>query len=137
MAKGMIGAMNEFMLGGGFLSAFFVLCIAVFALILFTFAAWLVRSAGRWHRSDQQPRLTVKAVVAGKWRVFNYRSSDVSEHAGVHHETDCYVVFQLESGDRMKLSVSGEEYGMMAEGDRGYLAFQETQFLGFEQVDGI
>ncbi len=133
----MNGAMDEFMLGGGFLSAFFVLCIAVFALILFTFVAWLVQSAGRWLKNDQPPRLTVEAAVVGKWMVFTYRSSDVSEHQGIHHETDYCVTFQVESGDRMNLNVSGEEYGMMAEGDRGYLAFQGTRFLGFERVDGM
>ena len=34
----------------------------------------------------------------------------------------------------MELHVSGSEYGMLAEGDRGFLTFQGTRYLGFERV---
>ena len=39
--------------------------------------------------------------------------------------------FQVDSGDRMELSVAGTEYGMLVEGDRGELSFQGTRYLGF------
>ena len=42
--------------------------------------------------------------------------------------------FQVESGDRMELPVSGREYGMLAEGDIGKLTFQGTRYLSFERV---
>lgn len=42
-----------------------------------------------------------------------------------------YVTFQVESGDRMELNVSGTEYGMLIEGDYGELTFQGTRYLGF------
>ena len=41
--------------------------------------------------------------------------------------TSYYVTFQVESGDRMELSVSGREYGMLAEGD-----IRETYVSGNE-----
>ena len=44
-----------------------------------------------------------------------------------------YVTFQVESGDRMELRVSGPEYGMLIEGDHGTLTFQGTRYLGFER----
>lgn len=40
-----------------------------------------------------------------------------------------YATFQVESGDRMELSVSGTEYGLLAEGDMGKLTFQGTRYL--------
>ena len=43
------------------------------------------------------------------------------------------MTFQVESGDRMELSMTGTEYGMLAEGDRGKLSFQGTRYLGFER----
>ena len=33
----------------------------------------------------------------------------------------------------MELPVTGPEYGMLAEGDRGRLTFQGTRYLGFER----
>ena len=44
-----------------------------------------------------------------------------------------YVTFQVESGDRMELSVRGKEYGLLAEGDYGRLTFQGTRYLGFQR----
>ena len=42
-------------------------------------------------------------------------------------------VNEVESGDRMELNLSGQEYGLLAEGDRGKLTFQGTRYLGFER----
>ncbi|WP_224653757.1 DUF2500 domain-containing protein, partial [Escherichia coli] len=47
--------------------------------------------------------------------------------------TNYYVPFQVESGDRIELGLSGKEYGMLAEGDIGILTFQGTRELGFER----
>ena len=44
-----------------------------------------------------------------------------------------YVTFQVESGDRMELQMTGSEYGMLAEGDRGRLTFQGTRYVSFER----
>ena len=50
-----------------------------------------------------------------------------------HTFTTYYVTFQVESGDRMELTVSGPDYGMLVEGDIGKLSFQGTRYLGFER----
>ena len=47
--------------------------------------------------------------------------------------TSYYVTFQVESGDRIELGVSGMEYGMLIEGDTGRLSFQGTRYLSFER----
>ena len=62
-------------------------------------------------------------------------AGDITGARGTHmtSSTSYYVTFQVESGDRMELSVKSSEYGMLAEGDSGRLTFQGTRFLGFER----
>ena len=50
---------------------------------------------------------------------------------GTYYNTKYFATFQFESGDRLELSVSPGEYGMLVEGDRGQLSFQGTRYLGF------
>lgn len=127
----MMSAMDDFLFGEGFLVLFF----GIFALVLITCVASLVRGVGRWHKNNQSPRLTVEALVVTK------RTEVIHRYAGKDHGygnvTNYYVTFQVESGDRMELSVTGAEYGMMAEGDRGRLDIQGTRFLSFERAAGI
>ena len=35
------------------------------------------------------------------------------------------LIFQIDSDDRMELTVRGSEYGILADGDVGMLSFQE------------
>ena len=42
-----------------------------------------------------------------------------------------YITFEVNSGDRMEFSVTGEQYGMLAEGDYGTLTFQGTRYKCF------
>lgn len=44
-----------------------------------------------------------------------------------------YVTFQVESGDRREFRVTGSEYEMLSEGDKGKLTFQGTRYLGVER----
>lgn len=119
-----------FFFGGGFEILFTLMFLLVFGMILFT----VIRGIGQWNKNNNSPRLTVPATVVSK-------RGDVSRHHhgganGVGHTTTSttyYVTFQVESGDRMELHVSGSEYGMLAEGDAGHLTFQGTRYLGFER----
>ena len=113
-----------FFFGGGFE----VLFLLVFALIACLIVVTLVRGIAQWNRNNHSPRLTVDAtVVAKRTNVAHHHHN----HGGVHTSTTYYVTFQVESGDRMELRVSGFEYGQLAEGDRGQLSFQGTRYLGF------
>ena len=49
--------------------------------------------------------------------------------------TRYYVTFQVESGDRMEFSVSGSEYGMLADRDKEHLSFQGSGYLSFELIE--
>ena len=71
--------------------------------------------------------MTVDATVVSK------RQHTSHHHHNNHmsHSTSYYVTFQVESGDRMELHMSGMEYGMLAEGDYGKLTFQGTRYLEF------
>ena len=104
----------------------------IFLLIVGVFVVILVRGIGEWNKNNHSPRITVPVTVVSK-------RTDVSRHhgAGKHHNhhttTSYYVTFQVSSGDRMEFHVSGGEYGMVVEGDRGDLTFQGTRYLGFER----
>ena len=95
----------------------------------------MIRTVRRTVRqNDRSPRLTVEATVVGRRTdVSHYHRGDVSAHSVSSYST-YYVTFEVESGDRMELCVSGQEYGMLIEGDRGRLTFQGTRFLDFQRI---
>lgn len=115
---------------GGFQAIFFL----VFFLIIGVVIVRIIQGIGQWNRNNQSPQLTVDAEVVAK-------RTSVSTH---YHGNNCgdqvvsstryYVTFEVESGDRIELSMDGREYGMLAEGDRGKLSFQGTRYLGFRRV---
>ena len=107
--------------GFGLFGVFFMLMFLLVAgVIIYT----LVKSARQGIHNSRSPQLTVEAaVVAKRTKVWGERS-----------RTSYYVTFQVESGDRMELQLEGEQYGLLAEGDRGQLTFQGTRYLGFERM---
>ena len=127
---------DSFFSGDGFISIFFLLFIVAFVAILGMILVTFVRELSQRNRNNHSPRLTVEAELVS-------RRTEVSTfHHGGHNGTDMchtsssttyYVTFQVDSGDRMEFSVSGQEYGLLAEGDRGKLTFQGTRYLGFER----
>lgn len=119
---------------GGFdmvFSIFPVLFTVVFVIVIGTFIVTAVRGVGTWSKNNASPRLTVSAqVVTKRTSVTHHHSQNDMHHSSTHY----YATFQVESGDRMEFSVSGPEYGMLAEGDRGSLTFQGTRYLSFERT---
>ena len=129
--------MDSFFWGGGFeviFSLMFVIVIGMFVVVA-------VKGIGQWNKNNQSPRLTVPAsVTAKRTNVSHHRHANAGDMTGAHgfhstSSTSYYVTFQVESGDRMELSVTGREYGMLSEGDTGKLSFQGTRYLGFERQD--
>ena len=111
----------------------------VFVIVIGIFVVTIVRGIDTWNKNNHSPRLTVPAMVVSK-------RTDVSHHnhavagdiTGAHgytttSSTSYYVTFQVESGDRMEFSVTGTEYGILAEGEMGRLSFQGTRYLAFER----
>ena len=120
-------------------STFQILFTIVFCLTAGLILLFLVMLLIQRHRNNNAPRLTVDAaVVAKRISVSGQQIANAGDSTGAHGYTDVshtvyYVTFEVDSGDRMELSLSGEEYGQLAEGDRGRLHFQGTRYLGFDR----
>lgn len=110
-----------------FFSIFPLLFGAMFLFVFGIVAYSFIRAFKQERKNDQSPRLTVDAKVVAK-RTNYHRSS--SSHMG---HTTYFVTFEVESGDRMELTVTGQEYGLLVEGDFGELTFQGTRYLGFQR----
>ena len=115
--------------GMGF-DSFNAMFTIVFLLIIGTFIFTAVKGIGQWNKNNNSPRLTVPASVVSKRMNVSHHHHD--HHT--HHSTSYYVTFQVDSGDRMELHMTGQEYGMLVEGDKGNLTFQGTRYLGFERI---
>ena len=114
---------------------FGIMFTIVFVLVIGTFIATAVRGIGQWNKNNNSPRLTVPAtVVAKRTNVTRHRHNGANGHHHHHTSTSYYVTFQVESGDRMELEMTGPEYGLLVEGDHGNLTFQGTRYLGFERL---
>ena len=119
-------------LGYGF-DMFSIMFSIVFVIVIGMFIVTAVKGIGQWNKNNNSPRLTVPAtVVAKRTNVSHHNHAGTNGH---HHSTSTtyYVTFQVESGDRMELHLSGHEFGMLVEGDKGKLSFQGTRYLGFER----
>lgn len=104
--------------------------IAVIGFIVFG----IVKGISQWHSNNQQPVLSVEAIVVSKRTDVSHHHHNHGQH--VHHtgsRTDYYITFEVESGDRMEFDMDGQSFGMLAEGDRGRLTFQGTRYLGFQR----
>lgn len=115
-------------MGFGFFGVFEVLFFIVFFLALAAIVVNLARSVAQWSKNNHAPRLTVPATVVSKRTAVSHRHHGSGAY---YRMTTYYATFQVASGDRMELSMSGQEYGLLAEGDRGDLSFQGTRYLGF------
>lgn len=129
-----MGIMDRFFFGGGFQIIFMVM----FLLFLCMFIATFIRAISQWNKNNHSPRLTVEATVVSRRSnvtLHQHRNCDMDTSMGIQNtrSTTYYVTFQVASGDRMEFVVTGGEYGMLVEGDKGQLSFQGTRYLGFQR----
>ncbi len=108
-----------------------ILFPVMFFLIFGMFVVVMVRNIIQWTKNNHSPRLTVEAKIVAKRSQANHSAGN--NGAGGMYYT-YYVTFEVESGDRMELSMDGHQYGMLAEGDKGKLTFQGTRYLNFERI---
>lgn len=99
-----------------------VIFVVVFAVILATFA----KGFGEWADNNRRPVETVYATVVAK-------RTNVSGMSGSSTSTSYFCTFELENGDRREFAMSGERYGLVAEGDAGMLTFQGSRYHGFQR----
>ena len=104
----------------------------IFLVVIGMFIFIAAKGISQWNKNNHSPRLTVPAtVVAKRTNVSHHHHHNNMHHTT--HSTTYYVTFQVQSGDRMELHVTGQEYGLLVEGDQGSLSFQGTRYLGFER----
>ena len=104
----------------------------IFLVVIGMFIFIAAKGISQWNKNNHSPRLTVPAtVVAKRTNVSHHHHHNNMHHTT--HSTTYYVTFQVQSGDRMELHVTGREYGLLVEGDQGSLSFQGTRYLGFER----
>lgn len=88
----------------------------------------------QWGRNNKQPVLTVDSrIVSKRNQISHHHNQDADDHLSSYTKTTYYLTFEVESGDRMEFPVSGEQYGLCAEGDSGRLTFQGTRYMGFQR----
>lgn len=133
-------ARREIMMGFGFgydmgFGMFGVMFAIVFTLVIGMFIFVIVKGISEWNKNNHSPRLTVDAQVVAKRTNVSHHHHSNTGNSGFHSGTSTtyYVTFQVESGDRMEMHVSGSEFGMLVEGDQGKLSFQGTRYLGFQR----
>lgn len=107
----------------------------VFAFIIGMMIVMFVHIVKEKRKNDASPRLSVPATVTSKrTNVSHHHHHGSNDHMDyTTTDTTYYATFQVESGDRMELRMSGRDYGMLFEGDRGTLHFQGTRYLGFDR----
>lgn len=107
--------------------------LLMFGFALYTLISSAAVRAQEKRKNDASPRLTVPASVVTKRAQVGttHHHNAATNTGGTYYNTKYFATFQFESGDRLELSVSPGEYGMLVEGDRGQLSFQGTRYLGF------
>ena len=113
-------------------SGFFeIMSVLVVLIVVGTSVFGIVSRIRRLGRNSNSPRLTVEAQVVAKHTSVTHQSG--ADDSMNYTSTSYYVTFQVESGDQLEFQVTGQEYGMLMEGDFGRLTFQGTWYLGFER----
>lgn len=128
---------NEKMRGGRRMffwmdTLFPVFFFAITAIVVATFVVIFVKGIKEWNHNNHSPVLTVPAKVVAKREHRSHNSAAGDDI--VHTSTSYYATFEVESGDRMELSLSGREYGLLAQGDVGKLTFQGSRYHRFERT---
>ncbi|MCD7927945.1 MAG: DUF2500 domain-containing protein [Oscillospiraceae bacterium] len=124
---------------GPFGTGFGALSALIGAAAIAIFAIALVRGIGQWSENNRAPRLSVQAWVRSRREDVTYTRHPVAGDAtgahGYHTTANIrrFVTFQTDSGEQIELSVSGQEYDRLIEGDRGTLTFQGTRYIDFQR----
>jgi len=88
----------------------------------------IYRIAKDYNSKRSNPTIAAAATVITKRQELSSSGLNNSNY------TWYYVTFEFDTRDRIELSVSGREYGLMAEHDKGMLTFQGNKFIGFDRT---
>jgi hypothetical protein len=117
----------------GFPPFFTIILVIIIIVVLYA----VIKGISQWSWNNKQPRLAVPATIVSKRQEYSthtHHNDNSSFNHTTHSTTYYYVTFQFSTGDRIELSVNGNEYGLMAERDNGTLTFQGTRFISFVRI---
>lgn len=110
---------------------FLVVFVSIFGLIIFS----IVKGVSTWNKNNAQPKLTVLAkLVSKRADMSTHMHNDNDNFSHSNTSTTYFVTFEVASGDRIEFDVTGNEYGLLIEQDKGDLTFQGTRYLGFKRI---
>ncbi len=107
--------------------------VTIFVIVIGAIIFTIINGIREWSSNNKQPILNVDAVIISKRTNTSRHHHNNNGHGHTSTSTTYYVTFEVQSGDRMEFVVSGKEYGMLAEGDKGNLIFQGTRYHGFDR----
>ncbi|MER7072789.1 DUF2500 domain-containing protein [Terrabacter sp. NPDC000476] len=113
-----------------FLVFFGLIATTVVAIFAFT----IVKGVAQWRSNQSAPLRSTEALVVSRRTDVTRRSH---EGASTSSSTSYFVTFEEPSGERRELRVSGPDYGLFAEGDRGHLMHQGTRYKGFTRQEAV
>lgn len=130
---------GNFMFGFGFDNMMFsiipIIVTIGFIVVFGTFIVRGIQSAKTYKKNNNSPILTVDAKIITKRADVSYRTHHNNNDMDMHSSSTMYFVgFEVESGDRLEFQVTGNEYGMLVEGDKGKLTFQGTRYKEFKRI---
>jgi hypothetical protein len=99
----------------------------IFIIVTGGFIFTIGKGISQYASNKAQPVVTVPA------RVITKRTHTWGGAGDASANTSYYVTFEMESGERIEMPVSGNFYGLHTEGDVGMLKHQGTQMISYER----
>lgn len=115
---------------GGF---FIVSFISMFSIIIGLSLIVILR---QWIKNRRSPRIVSVAIILNKHieKQYIHRKRNASPGMHTRRMQIYYVLFKLESGEKIELRVNKIQYSELRKGYKGKLTFQGTKYIGFERV---
>jgi hypothetical protein len=110
-----------------FIPIFFICWISIVVFIFRGIITTISNERRIATRNRASPLLSREAQIVGKRQ--NVRGGSETSTT-----TSYYLTFEFTDGSRKEFGVTGEEYGLLAEGDRGMLQSQGTWYKGFNRL---
>jgi hypothetical protein len=112
------------------MTTYFISVLIFIALVAFIF--WVVFTG-----ISQEMRINARnraSTLLNREAVIVAKRQKVRGGVEISTTTSYYLTFEFTDGSREEFRVTGEEYGLLAEGDRGMLQSQGTWYKGFNRL---
>lgn len=93
------------------------------------FILTIVTGVREWSSNKKMPILSVIAKLIDSKKT----TSTHNNNGHLHTDNNYYLIFEVESGDRLDFKVSRQDYKNSVVGDIGKLTFQGTKYISFNR----